>query len=81
MSPPFSCNTSSGTRSSGEIDLPSFPYIDIYVPARTPRIHCSEAALQFAEDTMFVFLCRVNTDVGREQGKMSFRCRGGIIYI
>jgi hypothetical protein len=54
----FSCNTSSGTESSGEIYCLSFPFIFLYIPVLTPRIHWSEAALQFAENTTFVILCR-----------------------
>jgi hypothetical protein len=53
---------------SGEIDRPSFPFIDLYVPAPTPRLLCSEAALQFAENTTFMFLCRVNTGIVPKQG-------------
>jgi hypothetical protein len=66
-------------KSSGEIDLQIFPFIDLYVPALTPRIHCSEAALQFSENTTFMFFWCVNTGTVREQIKMSSRCRGGII--
>jgi hypothetical protein len=38
---------------------------------RTPRIHCSESALQFPDNTTFMFLCHVNTGIVREQSKMS----------
>jgi hypothetical protein len=62
MCRPFSCNTSSGPlKSSGERDRLSFSFINIYVAALTERIHCSEAALLFAESTTFMFLCRVNS--------------------
>jgi hypothetical protein len=44
------------SESSGDIDRLAFPFVDLYVPALSPRIHCSEAALQFAENTTFVFL-------------------------
>jgi hypothetical protein len=64
MSRPFS--RSRVSKSSAEIYRLGFPFIDLYVPAFTPRIHCSEAALQFAEHTMFVFLCRVNRVIVRE---------------
>jgi hypothetical protein len=76
MSPPFSCSTS-----SGEIDRLSFPFIDLYVPGLTPRIHCSESALQLAENTTFVFLCHVNTGIVPEYSNKSYRCDAGIIYI
>jgi hypothetical protein len=56
------------------------PFIDLYVPALTPRRHCSEAALQLAENTTFTFLCRVNIGIVREQGKTSSRCREDIIF-
>jgi hypothetical protein len=82
ISRPFSCNTASGTlKSSGEISRLRFPFSELRTSVLTPRIHCSEAALQFAENTTFLFLCRVNTGIGREQSKMSSRCRGGIICI
>jgi hypothetical protein len=79
---PFSCSMSSGTlKFSGEIDRLSFSFIDLCVPALTPRIHCSES-LKFAENT-FVFFCRVNTGISIfcKQNKMSSRCGGVIIYI
>jgi hypothetical protein len=76
------CSKSSRTlKTSGEIDRLCFPFIDLYAPVFTPRITCSEAALQFAVFTIFVFLCRVDIDIVREQNKMSSRCRGAIIYI
>jgi hypothetical protein len=63
----FSCSVLSETlKSSGEKDHLSFDYIDLYVPAFTAdslQIHCSEAALQFADNTMFMFLCHLNTGV------------------
>jgi hypothetical protein len=62
--------------SSGETDRLRFPFIDLYVSALTPRIHCSESALQFAENMTFEFLSRVNKCIVREQSKMSSRCRG-----
>jgi hypothetical protein len=78
MSGPFSCSTSSGTRKSfGEIDRLSFLFIDVHVPELTPRIHYSEASLQFAETTTFVCLCRVNTGIVREQTKTSFEAPWG----
>jgi hypothetical protein len=43
-----------------EIDHTSFPFNDFYIPGLTPRIHCSEAALQFVENTTFTFLYHVN---------------------
>jgi hypothetical protein len=54
-------------KSSEEMDRPSFPFTELYVPALTPRIHCSETALQLAGNTMIVFLCRVNTGIAGEQ--------------
>jgi hypothetical protein len=54
---PIRCSASSGAlKSSGEIDYLSFPFINLYVPSLTPWLHWSEAALQFAENTTFVFL-------------------------
>jgi hypothetical protein len=70
-----------GLLSAGEIGRMSFLFIDLIVPALTPRIYCSESALQFAENTTFVFLYHVNTDIVREQSKVSSSCRRGIIYI
>jgi hypothetical protein len=82
MRRPFSCSTSSGTlKYSGEADRLSFSFIDIYVPALTPRIHRSESALQFAENTTILFLCSVNTGIVREQRKMVSRCRRSILYM
>jgi hypothetical protein len=66
---------------SGEIDRMSFPFIDLYIPAPTLRIHSSEFALQFAEDTTFVLPCRVNTGIVREQSKMSSGAAGHHLYI
>jgi hypothetical protein len=68
--------------SSAEIDHLSLPFIDLYVPAITARIHYSESTLQFAEDMTFVFLCRINTGTVHEQSKISSRHHDeGIIYI
>jgi hypothetical protein len=68
MSGLFGYGTFSGTlKSSGEIDRTTFLFIDLYVPALTSRIHCSESALQFAETMPFLFLCRVNTGIVRKQ--------------
>jgi hypothetical protein len=36
----------------------SHTFIYVYIKALTSRIHCSEAALLFAEDTTFMFLSR-----------------------
>jgi hypothetical protein len=81
MSRQSSCSTFSGNlKSSGDMIRLSFPFINPHVPALTPRIPCSEASLQFAENATFVFLWRVNTGIVREQNKLSSRCRGGIIY-
>jgi hypothetical protein len=52
----------------------SFPFIDLYVPVLTPWIHWSEATLQFAENTMFMFVCCVNMCIIHKQSKMSSRC-------
>jgi hypothetical protein len=52
----------------------------LYVPALTPRFHSGEAEVQFAEDNMVIFLCRVNTIIVRGQST-SFRCCEIIIYI
>lgn len=38
-------------------DRLSFPFVDFYVLALTPRIHGSEAALQFAGNVTLVFFC------------------------
>jgi hypothetical protein len=60
----------SGTlKSSGEIliDHLGFPVIDLYVPALTSQIHCSNFALQFAENTTFVFPFCINTGIVHEQ--------------
>jgi hypothetical protein len=62
-------------KSSGETVRLSFPFADLLVPEDTPRLHCSEAALQFAENMTFMFLWRVYTGNVREQSKMSSRCR------
>jgi hypothetical protein len=59
-------------KSSKEIESLTSPSIDLYVREFTPRLHCSEVALQLAENTI-MFLVRVNTGVVGEQGKMSFR--------
>jgi hypothetical protein len=64
------------SKSFREIDSLGFPFIDLYVPALTPLLHCSEAALQFAENTTFMLLCRVYTGIVREQGRMSSRSHG-----
>jgi hypothetical protein len=58
-----------------------FPFTDLHVPVLTSRLHCSEAALQFAENTTFMFLRRVNvgTFITVEVSKTSFRCRGSIV--
>jgi hypothetical protein len=63
MSHPFS-STSVSTRRNKS---PEFLFIDLYVPVFTPRIHCSEALLQFAENMRFMFLCRVNSCIVHEQ--------------
>jgi hypothetical protein len=75
---PFSCSTSSGTLSSGETDRLSFPFFDLYVP----RIHCNESPLQFAKNTMFMLLYRVNRGIVSEQSNMSSACGGAsLIYM
>jgi hypothetical protein len=62
------CSILLGTlESSGEIDCLTFPFIDLYVPAFTSRIHCSESVLQFAENKTFIFLYRINTGIIRKQ--------------
>jgi hypothetical protein len=66
---------------SKEINRLGFTFIEIYVPALSPRIHCSEAALQFAENTTFVFLCLVNTGIVSGETKRSCRYHGNIIYV
>lgn len=73
---PFSCSTFSGALSHLEKS-----FIELYVPALTPRYLCSEAALQFAENTTFVLLRRVYRGIVHEEGKMNSRCRGDIVYI
>jgi hypothetical protein len=82
MSRPFSCTSSQTLKCSGEIDRLSFPFIDLYVPPLTPRLRCSEAALQFAEHTTFMFLCRVNTGNFTEKKENEFQVpRGYHSYI
>jgi hypothetical protein len=82
MSHPFSCSMSSGAlKSSGETDHLNFPFIYLYIPVLIPRIHCCESSLQYAENTMFVFLCCVSTGIVHEQSKMSTMCHRGIIYV
>jgi hypothetical protein len=82
LSRPFSCSTSSGTIILLEkLIIWVFPSLIFMFQHLTPRIHCSEATLQFAENTTFVFLCRVNISIIREKSKMNSRCHGGIIYI
>jgi hypothetical protein len=66
---------------SKEINCLSFTFIDVYVPTLSPRIHCSEADLQFAENTTFVFLCRVNTGIVSGESRRSCRYHGDIIYV
>jgi hypothetical protein len=66
MSLPFSCSTSSGSLNFWKNRSPEF---SLYLSL------CSsdhEAALQFAENTTFVFLCR-------EENKMGSWCRVGIV--
>jgi hypothetical protein len=45
----FGGSASSWTlKSSAGICSPRFPFINLYDPVLTPRLHCSETALQFA---------------------------------
>jgi hypothetical protein len=66
---------------SREIDHMNFLLNDLYILALTPRIHCSEAALQFVENTTFTFLCSVNTDNMSEKSARTSRRRVGVIYM
>jgi hypothetical protein len=66
------------SRFSGEVDRLGFPFIILYVPALTPQIHCSKAALQFAQNKMFV--CCEDTGIVYKQSKRSSSCRGSIVY-
>jgi hypothetical protein len=76
----FSC-TSSGTHIFWRNGSLEFTFVDPYVPARTPLLHCSKVALQFAENKAFIFLCRVNTGIFREQSKINSNWRGDISYV
>jgi hypothetical protein len=50
-----------------EVDGLSLMLIDLYVPALTPRLHCSEAALQFSENTALFAICCIHARVtGKE---------------
>jgi hypothetical protein len=44
---------------------------------RSPWIHGSEAALQFAENMMFMFLCRINRDIAPRTGQEEFQVLWG----
>jgi hypothetical protein len=63
------------------MDRLNIPFINFYFLSLTQRLDCSEAALQLAENTTYIFLYRGNTGVIREQGKMSFRSREHRLYI
>jgi hypothetical protein len=59
----------------------NFLLIHLYVPALTPRIHCSESALQFAENMVFAFLCRERRGIICEESKMTSRAaRASFMY-
>jgi hypothetical protein len=79
ISRPFSCSTSSETlKSSVEIDRLSFPFIELYVPALTPRIDCSEAAFQLQ---LRVSLSRKYTYHPRTEQDVFQVLRGNHLYI
>lgn len=54
------------------------PFIHLYVPAVTPRLHPGVAALQFVENTLLTCFCCVKTSFVSEQSMITSRCRGGI---
>jgi hypothetical protein len=53
----------------------TFPVTELYVPPLTSQLHCSEAALQFAENTTSIFVCRANKSIVRENSKMNYGFR------
>jgi hypothetical protein len=53
--------------SAGEIDGLSLVFIDFYVPALTPRLHRSEAALELSENMVLFAVCTIYTYVISEE--------------
>jgi hypothetical protein len=49
--------------STGEIDGLSLVFIDFDVPALTPRLHRSEAALELSENIALFAVCAIYTCV------------------
>jgi hypothetical protein len=49
--------------SAGELDGLSLVFIDFNVPALTPRLHRSEAALELSENITLFAVCRIYTFV------------------
>jgi hypothetical protein len=55
-------------KSAGEIDGLSLVLVDVYVPALTPRLYRSEAALELSENIALFAVCTIYTRVISEDG-------------
>jgi hypothetical protein len=74
----FSCSMSLGTLGSNrETGRMSFSIIARYSPELISQLHCSEAALQFAENMTPMLFCRVCTAVRPPTGKDEFQVPWG----
>jgi hypothetical protein len=67
--------------STREIDDRSLILIDLCVPALTPPLYRSEAALQLSENITLFDICKIYTRVIRKDGKIYIWCLRDNIYI
>jgi hypothetical protein len=67
--PSFQCKMNPDWYTSvREVDGLNLILIDLYVPAFTPRLHCSEAALQLSENTSLLEFCCIYTRISSKEG-------------
>jgi hypothetical protein len=59
-----------------EVDFLSLVFIDVYVPAFTPRLDFIKTALQLSENIALLALCLIQTGVISKEGKINTRCLG-----
>jgi hypothetical protein len=53
------CKILRGSKSVRKVDGLRLIFIDLYVPALTPRLNCTETSLQTSEDITYFVFCRI----------------------
>jgi hypothetical protein len=64
-----------------EVDPLSFIFINFYISALTPDLHCPETMMEFSNNKTLLAICRIQTGVVCKRGLDEHHMFWGIIYI